>query len=386
MSKVMEVTTYDKTTNSWKPPVPLGALAENVELTNGNDLQNVIGNYSDTEPSIANKLSKILNNSQLGLGSIQEVAETEDSGGDISGNNEVDIISGDTLKACAEKYNRRGLRTQNIINTIDNKISKWLNIFNIVNNHNQFYRGINLIGETNSPFTSIEELIAAITSKDFSNIYIGDYFDVDLPETAELIPSQTTRLIVMHLNYSENLPGVLLMPKDVITLFSASMDSTSNGYLGTNMATIKLPALTTIFENTLGHTITTGSITLSDEVNNDVPSKGMNGTNGASVHTGTLSGGLFLPNEDMVFGHQIFSSSGLDSGNMTQQLAGFRLCPHLIVKQNKRNKPFLAGDWLLSSVANSTNFCCVAYNGEPKTIAILVGSSSLGIAPVIHLQ
>lgn len=385
MSKVMEVTTYDKATNTWKPPVPLGALAENVELTNGNDVQSVIGDYSDSAPSVASKLDKILEDSQLGLGTIQEVEETgSDSSTVIAGDTDVDIVSGDTLKTFAEKYNKRGLRTQNAINAIEG-LPSWI-LSNPIN-HKQFWRGINLIGE-GAPFGTIEEFNVAVGwPRNFDNIFIGDYFDITLPAT-EYTEEQTVRLVVMDIMYDERFP-LFLMPEKAIVIPEGMnpANTTEGGYAGSKMVRSILPVIENALKEVVGNVLCDTYVKWPNQVDTSIKSSSYGGWNGASSaaeYDFSISEGVFLPNENMVFGHRVFGSSAYDGYDFPHQLAGFRINPQARSKL-LNIADFRRAYWWLSDIANFEHFIAVDWYGTSMPL-VPTDTSYTGIAPIIAYQ
>lgn len=381
MSKIVEISTYDEATNTWKTPVPLGASAENVELINGNNLEAVIGDYSSSTPSVSDKLSKILGNSQVGLATIQTVNEAiGDTSTEIRGE-DVDASSGDTLQAFAEKYNKRGIRIDNAIKAITSGTLEVL-ITNNIAAHRSIYRNKNLVGTADSPFASIEALAEAVAANDFENIFVGDFFDISLPATS-LSSVQTVRLVVMDINYYMicsalrfTKPHLILMPQDCL-VNDAKMndsDSTSGGYMVSKMHTTILPVYENAFKRILGESHVLAHpeyISTNIEVSDDSSEADATWTKADIT--------LRLANSDMAFGTYVLSGSKYDIGISNRQLAGFVLNPDLLIKKHGYGSD-TNWSWWLSSTVNSSQFAFVTDEGDGEGNNASLES---GIVPVI---
>lgn len=381
MSKIMEISTYDEATNTWKTPIPLGALGENVELSNGNNIENALGDYTNSTPSIASKLNKVLENSQVGLTTIQTVnVAIGDTSTVIKGDNDVDVLSGDTLQSFAEKYNRRGIRIDNAIQAISTG-QPYVLITNNTTAHRSIYRNTNLIG-ADAPFASIEELANAVAANDFENIFVGDYFDVSLPATT-LSSTQTVRLVVMDINYYMTYgalrfttPHLILMPQDCL-VNDAKMNNantTSGGYMTSAMHTTTLPIYEAAFKRILGdsHVLAHPEfVSTNIEITDDSSEAEADWTQTDVV--------LRLANSNMVFGTYVSSGSKYDIGISNRQLAGFTLNPELLIKKHG-----FGSDsnwfWWLSSTVNSSQFAFVTDEGDGEGYNASLES---GVVPVI---
>lgn len=416
MAKVTRMSTYDGQNKQWRTPVDIGVKAENVDivLTSGltNDLQSVLGAYNDST-TVTAKLKNIGSDSALDNAIIQNVSENEPDTLDvITNDSSVDIVGGDTIETFAEKYNKRGLHIYNkfqnyiaktdITSTIDQtsgsgQVPSAMGVYEAIQltqllpatvaAHRSIYRGNNLVG-ADAPFTSIEALVAAVEVGDFQNIFIGDYFDITLPATS-LGAKQTVRLIVMDINYYENYgdlrltkPHLILMPQDCLVNTAAmhSTNVTNMGYAGSTVHTTILPIYAAAFKSVLGNShVLTYRDFLTTASSSVVVPNGYQGWMGAASQGSWTDVVLRLPNENMVLGTSVVSSSMYDIGGASRQLAGFALNPNLYIKRLGYNTT-IYNAWWLSAIANTTDFVTV---GNTGLVTNAPASDTNGIVPVI---
>lgn len=104
--------------------------------------------------------------------------------------------------------------------------------------HRKIYRGYNLL---NNGFSSIADIANAVYNADFSNIYIGDYFSVDLGDygifayVADIIPSFS----------SDIRPHLILVTTTRKSFAMNSTATTAGGIESSTMFTSTLPAIDT---------------------------------------------------------------------------------------------------------------------------------------------
>lgn len=235
-------------------------------------------------------------------------------------------------------------------------------------NHNGIFRGNDLIAE----FGSIDALSTEVRAGDFSNIYIGDYFDTTI--NTSYGGSEQIRLVVAgidtywHVGDQGN--GVethhlTMITKDCFKTKHVMnpTDTSVGGYKVTEMHTKTLPVYATAIKNAIGasHILNHREL-ISNSMNKDIASMAGNGWMGATNGCEWVSTDLVLPSEVQVYGSTVLSSSFYDVANRNRQLPYFALAQDSLVCGLGYGGPRC--DWWLSAVTLATAFAYVGYRGN----------------------
>jgi hypothetical protein len=156
-------------------------------------------------------------------------------------------------------------------------------------------------------------------------------------------------------------------------LGTAKMNAThtaENGYKGSDMWTTVIPKYVTGIENAFGasHVLSHQEL-LTSAVDNSVVSTGYGGWTGASSSWSWETVKVNLPNELMVYGAKICSSSHNDVGECTRQLSAFSLNPYFLINNERKT-------WWMRAVALSSAFCtsdgsgAASYSGAAQELGI----------------
>lgn len=210
--------------------------------------------------------------------------------------------------------------------------------------HNNIFRGHDLLNY----FTDLDELQTAVSSGDFSKIYIGDYVKKTITYSGT---QYTTKYRVAGINTFKNYGNTALTRNHIVLipdrLFDAQMNTsntTSGGYVGSRMYTTVLPALL----NALAGSSSTpfyGKIISHEELFANAENNWM-----------WYDNSLCLLSEMEAYGSRIFANYGFSIG-FYAQMPLFKLNPDYISKFNRH-------DVWLRSVYSSTGFCGMTYNGH----------------------
>jgi hypothetical protein len=237
--------------------------------------------------------------------------------------------------------------------------------------HNSIYRGKDLTAYMNSGGMS-----TAIANGTFTDIYPGDY--VIKSVTIDGTTYSDVRWYVVDLNYFIDkgydritTNHVVLMPLN--RLGTAKMNAThtaENGYKGSDMWTTVIPKYVTGIETAFGasHVLSHQEL-LTSAVDNSVVSTGYGGWTGASSSWSWETVKVNLPNELMVYGAKICSSSHNDVGECTRQLSAFSLNPYFLINNERKT-------WWMRAVALSSAFCtsdgsgAASYSGAAQELGI----------------
>ena len=245
------------------------------------------------------------------------------------------------------------------------------NVTRTVALHNNVYRGENLL---DGHFASIAAICTAVSSGDFSDIFVGDY----IPVTFTYSGTSYTKnfrvagldIFLHHGDTELTRHHLVIVPDDTgITSYMNSSNTASGGYVGSYMCKTRLPGLYTSLAGASGTPFYGHIISQRELLSNatgSVASTGYTGWAGASCDWAWYDTNLVLMSEMEVYGAPVFSSSGFDTGN-NKQLPLFRLRPDMIAIFNRK--------WFwLRSVLGSTDFCLAYYNGNAgNTNASFVG-------------
>lgn len=196
--------------------------------------------------------------------------------------------------------------------------------------HNAIYRGKNITAYYNDG-----SLFTRISSGTFEDIYIGDYFDVEMPAMGELRTAQTTRFVIAALDYYYNCGDTSIPPHHAVIipygyLFTHAWNennSTEGGYVNSDIHTVlnsDTDGVKAAYQSVFGENLLTYRDLLTNAVNMEVDSPRFPGQKGASSGWAWYDVTLRLMSEIMVYGSIVWSSSGFDTGCACEQLPYFR--------------------------------------------------------------
>lgn len=224
--------------------------------------------------------------------------------------------------------------------------------------HNNIFRGHDLLNY----FTDLDALQNAVSSGDFSKIYIGDYVEQTITYSGT---QYTTKYRVAGINTFKNYGDTALTRNHIVLipdlLFDAQMntsDTTSGGYVGSRMYTTVLPALLTALAGS-SSTPFYGKIISHRELFAN-----------AENNWAWYDNSLCLLSEMEAYGSRIFASYGHSIG-FYAQMPLFKLNPDYISKFNRHNV------WL-RSVTSSADFCGATGGGYADRYG---ASYSVGVRP-----
>ncbi len=224
--------------------------------------------------------------------------------------------------------------------------------------HNNIFRGHNLLNY----FTDLDELQNAVSSGDFSKIYIGDYVEKTITYSGT---QYTTKYRVAGINTFKNYGDTALTRNHLVLipdlLFDAQMNTsntTSGGYVGSRMYTTVIPALLTALAGS-SSTPFYGKIISHRELF-------QTGDSAWSWYDNSLC----LLSEMEAYGSRIFGNTGWSQG-FYAQMPLFKLNPDYISKFNRHTV------WL-RSISSSTSFCVASNYGYASSAD---ASDSFGVRP-----
>jgi hypothetical protein len=253
---------------------------------------------------------------------------------------------------------------------------------NTVENHNGIYRGKQLCGLRDlSVF--IEWLYYKVSNRDFSDIYLGDYFPVAITTTLPdgTVKTETVELMIAGFNYYYNVgntaltkPHLVLIPRVYGFATTAKMNETNTtegGYLNSYMHTTVLPCYAASLKAAFGGHLLSHRTLLSNAINASTPSMAGAGLTGASSGWGWTTVELQLMNEAQVYGTTVWSSSAYDVGVDNRQLPVFKFINPI---------QYGRGSFWLRSVVSSTNFADCYGDGLANSYG---ASVALPVRPLI---
>ena len=257
----------------------------------------------------------------------------------------------------------------------------------IVKNHSSIFRGKDI-----SEYVTDGSLYKRINGTDgyelFEDLYVGDYFDIELPVLSLSTAKQNVRCIIADFDYyrrkgdsETTFHHVVIVPKNSFanTAQMEETNITSNGYYGSKMVTDTLPVYQTALENIFGSHMKTFKDILTTSGATSGASMAGAGLTGYANNWAWQSIKMRLMNEVQVYGCTIMSSSFYDVGAANTQLALFRMKPDYIVAMNGGVGETSRSGWWLSAVASSTYFATVTDYG----VAVNFGASAaFGVRPL----
>lgn len=257
----------------------------------------------------------------------------------------------------------------------------------IVKNHSSIFRGNDI-----SEYVTDGSLYKRINGTDgyelFEDLYVGDYFDIELPVLSLSTAKQTVRCMIADFDYyrrkgdsETTFHHVVIVPKNSFanTAQMEETNITSNGYYGSKMATVTLPVYQTALENIFGDHMKTFKDILTTSGAASGASMAGAGLTGYANNWAWQSIKMRLMNEVQVYGCTVLSSSFYDVGAANTQLALFRMKPDYIVAMNGGVGETSRYSWWLSTVASSPNFAYVHNYGLANHAN---ASSAYGVRPL----
>lgn len=212
----------------------------------------------------------------------------------------------------------------------------------------------------------------------FDDLFVGDYFEVDLFGTHVMrIAGFDTFYNTYDGENGMNSHHVIIIPDDCLEMNQMSELGIINGYVGTDMFMTFLPFLVNELETFIGpsHVLNVYEY-LTNHVDNNAKNCLRPDLTGASDACTWTPAKANLLSETEVYGYMSYSSSGYENGmSCYGQLPLFRLNPSkIIVKQSD-----IIGYWL-RNVACDDHFCAVNFQGVPmyENIRVLDG---IGVRP-----
>lgn len=228
--------------------------------------------------------------------------------------------------------------------------------------HRKIYRGYNLL---NNGFSSIADIANAVYNADFSNIYIGDYFSVDLGDygiiayVADIIPS-----------FSSNIrPHLILVTTTRKSFAMNSTATTAGGIESSTMFTSTLPAIDTALCGTesapfygmlASCNVYVSSAVNSSALNPCFPASSTTSsqlTGASSAYTFVRGRYAFMLSDYHVFGARLLSTSiyDVDLYTLSHQLPLFALA------DDGLETIFASNYYWLCNICSSTHYGSFAY-------------------------
>lgn len=277
--------------------------------------------------------------------------------------------------------------TQEILKTLNWIKSKGyvLGVPNTAAAHNAIYRGDNLL----SHFGSIDALSAKVRAGDFSNIYIGDYFDTMI--NTSYGGSEQIRLVVSGIDTywhvgdqgnSVETHHLTMITKDCFKTKHVMnpTDTSIGGYKATEMHTNTLPVYATAIKNAIGtsHVLNHREL-ISNSMNKDIASMAGNGWMGATNGWEWVSTDLILLSEVQVYGSTVLSSSFHDVANRNRQLPYFALAQDSLVCGLGYGGP--RHNWWVSAATSRADFAFVGAYGDAA--AAVASAAWVAVRPLL---
>ena len=253
--------------------------------------------------------------------------------------------------------------------------NKWQDV---ATEHNNIYRGANLL---NGHFSSISDVISAISKGDFSDIYVGDYIPASYTVDSSTV---STNFRIAGINtlksrggtWGTQNPNVCIVPDQLGTSCMNDSNTTAGGYVGSKMYTTILPKYYKALAGSAscpfyGHILTTTE-RLTNSVDTSKTCESYSGNYGVANGAADYANqNLILMSEVEVYGCKHWSSCERDDESMCVQLPLFRLKPEIITLNST------CWFWL-RSVAGSAIFC---YSGNILDAGCYGASIVFGVRP-----
>ena len=233
---------------------------------------------------------------------------------------------------------------------IDDYDAKFANLKSIVvapnaGAHNSIYRGKDITDLFYNG--TLSKQIAAGT---FDDIFIGDYIIGKVSKKKYLVADINYRLYCGDTECTKQ--HILMIPERIMgTAKMNDTNITTGGYFGSKMYTNYLAPFKTVIQNDF----TSNHILSHKELLTNAVGDGK--STGWAWYDSTIE----LMNESMVYGHDVWGSSGYETGIDKSQLSLFRLDPSKIIARDDNNARYWY--WLRDVVSSST-FARVTRNGN----------------------
>lgn len=235
--------------------------------------------------------------------------------------------------------------------------------------HNSIYRGKNI-----TSYLTDGSLWTRISSGKFTDLFIGDYFNVTLNGASHKMEIAAFDWFYNYGETSLTKHHIVIIPETY--LGTASMNptnTTSGGYVASSMFEITLPIWTGHLETALG---ATHVLQTSEYLTSGVDANAKNimrpDLTGASNNCSWKNSKANLLSETEVYGYLSCGSSGYECAMCnSNQLPLFRLNP---------SKIFVNGNFYwLRTIASSSNFCIV--NDNYGNVALAPAANLYGVHP-----
>ncbi|MCI9000070.1 MAG: hypothetical protein HFJ26_03895 [Clostridia bacterium] len=231
---------------------------------------------------------------------------------------------------------------------IDDYDAKFANLKSIVvapnaGAHNSIYRGKDITDLFYNG--TLSKQIAAGT---FDDIFIGDYIIGKVSKKKYLVADINYRLYCGDTECTKQ--HILMIPERIMgTAKMNDTNITTGGYFGSKMYTNYLAPFKTVIQNDF----TSNHILSHKELLTNAVGDGK--STGWAWYDSTIE----LMNESMVYGHDVWGSSGYETGIDKSQLSLFRLDPSKIIARDDNNARYW---YWLRDVVSSSGFVYV-YSG-----------------------
>lgn len=280
----------------------------------------------------------------------------------------------------------RSIAYQDLKKPIDDAVADAAKPHPFANNaaaHNGIFRGKDLTS------LGIEEICSRISSGLFTDLYIGDYFDITI--STSFTTSEVVRCVLAGFDTYWNNGDTpfrshhaVIVPKNCFTATAAMnpTNTTDGGFVGSNMWTTILPVYKDALQSALGNHILEHKTLLTNTIGADLNSNAGAGFKGASSNWAWTSTYLSLLSEIQVYGSNVFSSSFYDTGCDNLQLPLFALDPTAKVCKLGGTDDASASNrywYWLRNVASASGFAGVGDIGNSDYSS---ASSSSGVRPL----
>jgi len=231
--------------------------------------------------------------------------------------------------------------------------------------HNGIFRGKNL---TN--VYTVDQICQRISNGTFEDLYIGDYFDITI--STSYTSSEFVRCILagfdMYWNNGDTAfarhHAVIVTKNCFITLATMNAtNTTEGGFMGSAMWKTVLPTYSTAIAAKLGSHLLSHRTLLTNKISATGASMGGAGLTGYASNWAWADTTLSLLSEVQVYGANVWSSSGYDTGCNNLQLPLFALDPTAKVCGKGGTSPGDRCWYWLRNVASATVFCRVGNGG-----------------------
>ena len=229
--------------------------------------------------------------------------------------------------------------------------------------HNAIYRGKNLGAQY-----TVDQICAMISNGTFSDIFIGDYFDVSI--NTALGGTETVRCVIADLDtFMQNGDtGVtkhhaVIVPKDCFKTKAKMNDGnvTTGGFVGSKMFTDVLPVYSAALQSALNNHIITHRSLLTNAVSTTGNSNAGAGFTGYASNWAWYDVTLSLMSEIQVYGSTVLSSSFYDTGERNTQFNLFRHNPAMKIAGQGHGGSRMW--WWLSAVVSASAFADCGISG-----------------------